>query len=76
MHVQSIGVAAACALVKAWLGRGKHMSKIQISWQQQPNLQRLTSPNFSDSAGKLGPCLSSAVRALEKMLSPASLAFP
>ena len=45
-------------------------------WQNNSNMQKLTSPAFSGSAGKLGPCLSSDVRGLKKMHSPSALSFP
>jgi hypothetical protein len=51
------------------------MARKQVSWQEQPKLQWFTRPTFNDSAGKLGPCLSSAVRALGKLHSPAFLSF-
>lgn len=72
MYLQSIGIVAVCALVKALLIRWKQMSRKQVIRQKQPNLQRLTSP----TAGKLEPCLSSAVRALRSKFQSSVLSFP
>jgi len=64
--MQSMDGAAVYASVKAELVTGKQMCRNVACWQNSPDKQKLTSPTFSGSAGKLGPCLSSDVRGLKK----------